>query len=188
MYFQEQLKQETKTYHHKIETAPLLKKVIDANITLDEYRLLINKFYSYIKPCEILIQHLSCRDLLLNREKTPLLEQDLIVLGMDKNALEEMTQCVHLPVLVEREHVLGYLYVIEGSTLGGQVISHILHATLQLTPATGIRYFNGYGEDTKIFWEHFCHLLNATIEHGQQIKIINSVNQTYTTLYDWILN
>jgi heme oxygenase len=62
-----------------------------------------------------------------------------------------------LPIRVEDQaDLVGALYVIEGATLGGQVISPQIQAgRLGVTPEHGGRFFHGYGEQTTPRWNEF---------------------------------
>ena len=50
---------------------------------------------------------------------------------------------------------LGAMYVMEGSTLGGQYIARHVEETLGLTTCEGDAYFRGYGEQTGAMWMEF---------------------------------
>ena len=52
-------------------------------------------------------------------------------------------------------HGFGCLYVLEGSALGGRVISKRVKQTLGLGPATGGAYFHGLGRQTARHWSDF---------------------------------
>jgi heme oxygenase len=52
-------------------------------------------------------------------------------------------------------HGFGCLYVLEGSALGGRVISKQVKQTLGLGPATGGAYFHGLGRQTARHWSEF---------------------------------
>jgi heme oxygenase (biliverdin-IX-beta and delta-forming) len=58
-------------------------------------------------------------------------------------------------------HGFGCLYVLEGSALGGRVISKRVKQTLGLGPATGGAYFHGLGRQTAGHWADFLTALNA---------------------------
>jgi heme oxygenase (biliverdin-IX-beta and delta-forming) len=57
-------------------------------------------------------------------------------------------------------HGFGCLYVLEGSALGGRVISKRVKQTLGLGPATGGAYFHGLGRQTASHWSGFLTALN----------------------------
>jgi heme oxygenase (biliverdin-IX-beta and delta-forming) len=58
-------------------------------------------------------------------------------------------------------HGFGCLYVLEGSALGGRVISKRVKQTLGLGPATGGAYFHGLGQQTASHWSDFLTALNT---------------------------
>jgi len=51
--------------------------------------------------------------------------------------------------------VFGSMYVIEGSALGGQVITPKLQREMGLEPGRGASYFHGYGSRTGAMWREF---------------------------------
>lgn len=55
----------------------------------------------------------------------------------------------------------GYLYVKQGSTLGGQFISQRLRSALQLEPGEDNRFFFGYGTQTGAMWQAFRQKITA---------------------------
>jgi heme oxygenase len=63
----------------------------------------------------------------------------------------------HLPT---SGHGFGCLYVLEGSALGGRVISKRIKQTLGLGPANGGAYFHGLGRQTASHWSNFLTTLN----------------------------
>jgi heme oxygenase len=85
------------------------------------------------------------------RRKLPLLERDLGALGIPPDpAPDEGEPSAPLDL----DFALGCLYVAEGATLGGQVISRHL-ATLGIGPENGGLFFHGYGTRTGAMWKSF---------------------------------
>lgn len=185
MDLRQRLKEETKSQHHKIEQTYFLKKILQQEISLGDYQLLIQKFYGFITPCEKLIDALICKSALENRKKKLWLEQDLLALKISNNDTK-ILESDDLPVLLEYEHVLGYLYVMEGATLGGQIITKMLKTQLQITKDKGGRFFGGYGDGTKMMWDEFCKCLDNINDIQQQNKIIDSASNTFNKLYKWM--
>ena len=94
----------------------------------------------------------------VSRRKTPLLEQDLRILGVP--CPRPGATPIH-PAQIDLSYALGCLYVMEGATLGGQIISRHL-ATLGIGPANGGLFFNGYGSRTGEMWKAFQ---SKAVEH-----------------------
>jgi heme oxygenase len=65
--------------------------------------------------------------------------------------------------LGELAQVLGSLYVIEGSALGGRVIAPRLKSTLGLDAGRGASYFHGFGEATGAMWRDFRAVVSQEI-------------------------
>lgn len=188
MDLRKRIKDETRSLHEKIEKTYLFNKIMQKKITLCEYQLLIKVLYGFIAPCEDLIDSLKSRSVIKNRKKKILLEQDINALKISENCDVALPKCADLPVLSEHEYVLGYLYVMEGATLGGQIIAKMLKNQLQVTPDHGGRFFYGYGDETKMMWGEFCSFLCRIHSNEQQNKIIHSARSTFKKLYKWMEN
>ena len=115
------------------------------------------------------------------QRKTPLLIADLDLLG--GRAPAQLPLCKELPELVGAAEVLGCLYVLEGATLGGQVISRHLRSTLGIGAESGGRFFHGYGAETGPKWRAFSATLVAFArEHGQQERMVRSAIATFRAM------
>ena len=186
MDLRNRLKEETQSLHDNIEQTFLFKKILQHEITLSDYQRLIKKFYGFIIPCEELIDSLTNKYKLNARKKTPWLIQDLSALKIPTNNDSNLPKCTDLPELCEHEHVLGYLYVMEGATLGGQIITKMLNTQLALTQDSGVRFFYGYGHKTKSMWNDFCSQLSNISDTEQQNMIIHSASSTFIRLSKWM--
>lgn len=85
-----------------------------------------------------------------DRRKLPLLERDLRALGV--------APCAAAPRparIADAAEALGALYVLEGATLGGRVITRRVAPALGVTPEHGGAYFHGYGDATGERWRAF---------------------------------
>ena len=82
--------------------------------------------------------------------------------------------------------VLGSLYVIEGSALGGRVITPHLKRTLGLGQGRGASYFHGFGGETGVMWSNFRVL--ASLEIGESsrntVRACQSAKRTFAALID----
>ncbi|MEP6503960.1 MAG: biliverdin-producing heme oxygenase [Betaproteobacteria bacterium] len=80
--------------------------------------------------------------------------------------------------------VLGSLYVIESSTLGGRVIAPQLKTTLGLAQGRGASYFHGFGGETGVMWNNFRVL--ASLEIGESsrstVRACQSAKRTFAAL------
>ena len=179
----QRLRTETASYHATIEAQmPLL----DPEMSLQTYVRLLQSFWGYYSPLEdrLRSQCFEGRYVWSDRQKTPRLIVDLLALGASTTGL---ARCENLPCLDSTAEVLGCLYVIEGASLGGQIIAKHLNANLGLTPETGASFFSGYGVNTGAYWLAFRTLLTEVAASlDQDDKIVSCANATFQTLGDWL--
>ena len=90
--------------------------------------------------------------------------------------------CPALPPLHTRAQLLGAMYVLEGSTLGGQVIARQLAAA----GIAGRTFFTGRAERTGPLWKQFCQLLEAAAGTEDPDAIVASAILTFQTLAAWL--
>jgi heme oxygenase (biliverdin-IX-beta and delta-forming) len=145
------LKSGTEQQHREIEA------LIDPTRTfasMEAYKIhLLNTWsvYASLEPELDMLDWCGLGFDLASRRKTPLLEQDLRILGVPLPMPERIPQP---RVRIDVSFALGCLYVVEGATLGGQVISRLL-ATIGIGAENGGLFFNGYGVRTGEMWKSF---------------------------------
>lgn len=88
------------------------------------------------------------------REKWPWLVADLAWFGENPELRRPPAACA-VPGIVSDAALAGVLYTLEGSTLGGQVISAHLAQHQGLSAEGGARFFSGYGAQTEARWGQF---------------------------------
>ncbi len=182
------LKQATSLRHAALEQKlPLL----DPRLSHPVYRQCARRFFGYYAPLEARLLALPWWESLgfwyAPRHKTPSLEQDLLAMGDTCETLARLPRCQNLPNTETPAHLLGCLYVLEGATLGGQIITKHLEANLGVTPQSGCAFFSGYGAQTGPHWLAFCKMMMLNAEDtGSEEDIIASANQTFATLDQWL--
>jgi heme oxygenase len=185
------LKLATSASHTTLESQlPLMK----TDLSLDNYHQFVSRFFGFYAPLESqLLAAPHWQNLAFDyqaRQKTPRLKQDLLSLGSSPESLAVAPQCTDLPEVTTPGHLLGCLYVIEGATLGGRVITRHLQNQLGLTPDSGGAFFDGYGAQTGSHWKAFCTMLSENADDvgdgGRQEAIVAGANRTFETLTNWL--
>ncbi len=152
--------------------------------SLDDYRQLLAKFYSFYQSFEVKMRQ-SMRENRVDfdyaeRLNAPKLAADLTNLGLAESEISAIKNFEDLPALDSREKIFGALYVVEGSTLGGQYISRHLKSKFGLDETNGIAFFSGYGKDTGKMWNAFREKITAFAETtDNHEEIIKSANETF---------
>jgi len=166
---------------------------MDPAFSLADYWRLLARFYGYYVPLEARLVAWSRTEAqrinYAGRVKVPELERDLFALGETADAIAQSPRCAALPALATEAEGLGCLYVVEGSTLGGQVIKRQLQKSLGLSAGSGVAFFSGYGAETAARWKSFgCGLEEAAARLDQDDAIIAGANETFRTLGIWLEN
>jgi heme oxygenase (biliverdin-IX-beta and delta-forming) len=182
------LKQATRSRHAALESRSIL---LDPSLSRAAYRNCLRRFFGYYAPLELsLLGANRWPDAGLAHpawQKAPLLAQDLLTLGDTPDQLSQAPQCQTLPDLSTTARVCGCLYVIEGATLGGQIVTRHLADSLAITAQCGGAFFRGYGEHTGSRWKAFGTQLTAfAFRSGCDDEIVASANETFETLDRWL--
>src|SRR5690606_25688073 len=90
-----------------------------------------------------------------------------------------------LPEIINHYQALGALYVIEGSTLGGQIICKMLAQQLDRTDFSQMSFFGGYGDQTENMWQKFKQSLDQPVYIPGHDTIIEAANQTFMKFGKW---
>ncbi|PQP81210.1 biliverdin-producing heme oxygenase [Paenibacillus sp. PCH8] len=187
----ERLKSETAHYHRQVEQNPYAKAIMNQTVTLEEYRTYLEKFYGFLKPLEDqAVQQPFWESTGLDieiRGKAGLLEKDLHNLGATQEEIDQLPRCEELPDISTPARLFGYLYVIEGSTNGGQIMTKRLSQFLPIEADRGLEYFNAYGSETRTRWSEFMVLLQQSITSSEDHDpMVHSASETFRLLDQWI--
>lgn len=149
------LKEKTKQAHEDVEAHAYSTNIMDGSLTKAQYTELVVAnfiFNSGVETTAYYVLRQSGYDTvfgLTDRIKTPALIADLQLLGIDPVGIE-----TRLPEIESIEDALGFLYVAEGSTLGGAVIARALAKNPNLN-ITEFNFYGCYGELTGERWKNF---------------------------------
>lgn len=171
------LKENTKQLHDAVEAKFESRKIFDKSYTLDNYKKIIWLNYlfhlSFENKTFEAIKEEAAKNLNLNeRKKLHLLEKDLDSLGIEKvNTAKE--------IFVNNEaEAFGILYVMEGSTLGGNVIRKQLSVNSEFENIS-FNYFGCYNDKTGEFWKNFKYALDSKFTENQYEEVLNGAKKAY---------
>jgi heme oxygenase len=181
------LKEATRAQHENLESTV---NVMDQMFSADDYKKLLCKFYRFYSAIEPEIDKLDMAAVgydLAERRKLPKLEKDLKALQVWDEALN-LPKWENLPELENNAQAFGSLYVMEGATLGGQIINRRLKQHLGISPENGGAFFNGYGERTGPMWKEFCRITTEFAGDGENDEaIVGNAKETFDSFRDCFL-
>jgi heme oxygenase (biliverdin-IX-beta and delta-forming) len=177
------LKEKILIKHQELEKKLVVK--MRAMSTIDDYVLLLQLFYSYFGGLEKVINpHISLKLLpdYQERRKVMLISADLHTLSAEAPLTANDD---NLPKITGTAEALGALYVMEGSTLGGQFIKKMISKQLTIDETYAMLFFNGYGQDTQQMWSSFKLAMDNYSSPETDEIVINSANQTFQKFSNW---
>ncbi|QSQ28369.1 biliverdin-producing heme oxygenase [Pyxidicoccus parkwayensis] len=188
----QRLKTETRPHHERTEAAV---RLMDPGLTLGDYRRHLEALHGFYVPLESqLAARLDGAVPALRaheRWKVPLLEQDLCALGHDASSLARLPRCALLPPLPGVPEALGCVYVLEGSTLGGQLILRHLKRHFANTPVGHFAVFQAYGDEVGSMWRAFGQaVLEASSQAASEdfdARVVKGAQDTFDAFGAWLL-
>lgn len=157
------LKEQTRDAHNRVEEVSYSTNIMDGTLNLQQYTTIVIANYVFNKAVEDVAYPflesvgLADRFELKARSKNNLLLADLAHLGINADDIETF-----YPTIDSAETALGYLYVAEGSTLGGAVIARALAKNTNLATVTNYNFYGCYGENVGTMWKNFIIAMEST--------------------------
>lgn len=178
------LRADTRSEHRRLEDE---LDLLGPGLTVRRYRSVLELFHGYYAVLEPRLDAWHRTDPLLDwprRRKVGRLRADLAVLGVDARSLPVCPDVSELPGTAE---ALGALYVVEGATLGGQVIVRGLREGGQV-PAAATGFFGSYGPEVGRLWRDWRRTTETWVggDGARADAVVAQALLTFTTLRDWL--
>ena len=188
----QRLREETAAIHESLHHNIGLEKLTSIHCTHADYVKVLQLFLHFYRAVDKGFEFVPLRQRFIH-EAQPLqwLEQDFAQLNQP---MPEWSASLSLDILGQPlrfaptlETYIGYLYVKQGSTLGGQTIGKRLNQSLSLVPGENQFFFHGFGERTGIYWKEFLSYLSLHEASLDADMVIYSA-QTYFDLLNQFSN
>ena len=178
------LKKETADMHKRLENHPLSRALMHPQLSTQDYVIYLKKMGSVMSFCEMnifpAVQHIVPD--LHERKKTQLIKDDLEYFSAEKEPATNNYEPFNKTSL---PFALGYLYVIEGSTLGGRIILKHIQTRLDIDGERGGSFFAGYKEGTSIKWKNLLqNLSDYILDNRCEEETIAGAKNAFSTIYD----
>ncbi|HEY0742734.1 MAG TPA: biliverdin-producing heme oxygenase [Chryseosolibacter sp.] len=177
----DELKEQTRLVHADLEKK-LLTHIQGVKDTGRYTRLLV-LMYGYYAALEQQLDRFrqDLPDYNIRRKSQAILD-DLDVLAYPT---KQIPVCLDVPSIHSLPSALGAMYVLEGSTLGGKIISKML---LKQVPTLegSTRFFQGYKEESMTMWQKFKEHLHSTVDESQQHETHFAAKETFVKFKKWL--
>ena len=181
------LRAETAENHKELESLMFVNEIMNNSLSIAHYKKLLTINYIIHQKLENRLANMLdieiANKLQMNsRLKLSALEKDLEYWKIDSLTLPALNFELFVPEK-NTAAVLGALYVLEGATLGGNVIKKHILANLNFIGAEGgLNYYGVYGEELSAKWKSFVQILNESVLEADYEKCVNSANETFGNL------
>jgi heme oxygenase (biliverdin-IX-beta and delta-forming) len=183
--FSDELKEVTLRAHTRLE-----KKLVTTirNINkVDDYVRLLRLMYGYYKPLQDMLEPFIKENNIANHFTVRNVEDIRTdIQHLQPGADDDIPVCPDTPSVNTGASSLGALYVTEGSTLGGQIITKMISRQLNISPEKGFSFFRSYGDETPVMWERFKSILNHPRDEAQKTEMMKTAIETFSKFKDWI--
>ena len=188
----DRLRDETREMHAHVESLPFWAALQDGTLPREAYVLFLEAMLAVHEPLEQAADADS--DAVLTAAwdraaaRVPLLERDLSYLwsehpgGMSKALLHAIMLSEEVALRARRDpaSLVGYLYVLQGSALGGLVLRPQVVRTFGLTGQEGVAYLGGSGHETRRSWTAFTEAMNAAVlEPDLQERVVDAALEAF---------
>ena len=180
----QRLKQTTADLHQRVEQRV---HVFSTHFDMGQYVMLLRRTYGFWAPLEAQLQRLPelyHPALALDcRLKAHLLEADLRTFGVPS---ADVTLCTDLPQVGTIGQGLGCMYVLEGSTLGSQIIARHLTKRFGIDSDSGAAFFNAYRGLTNTRWAEFREFMMSHTDPSSADEVIGSAVESFECFDRWL--
>lgn len=180
------LREQTRAQHLRLEQRLAIeRRVLDR----DAYIELLARFHGFYVPVEarLLTFEPTFRAHgvdVSERLKAAMLQCDLEAL---EGYTREQAHPAWVPALSTFPRAVGCLYVLEGSTLGGQIILRHVREALGFDAAIGAAFFASYGARTGAMWHAFLRFLSALPFDAPDVgQAVAAARETFESLERWL--
>ena len=171
------LREATRAAHHRLDHHPLLAPLARPDLNPAQYGRALLGFHGLHARLEpVILAGLARHGLDFDyaaRGKLDRLREDLATLGLA--APDTMVE------LVDPDSpgaVIGLLYTVEGSTLGGRFLARRIAE--RPGPALPLRYLSGYGDATEQHWQAFWKFADAQQSPGIEADAVAAAGATFS--------
>jgi heme oxygenase len=179
-----ELRAATAALHRRLDT-----RLPFSRMDLALYRELMSAYYGFYQPLERalapwgeIIPELEWG----RRSKTPYLQADLLALGLSDPQIDALPLCSELPAITNVAQALGALYVLEGATLGGQVLRNLIEIKIGVGSVNGGAFMNVYGAETSALWQRFLECLSPLQAAAERLAAVDVAESTFVCFEQWL--
>lgn len=185
------LRDATADAHERMHTHEGFGAAAAGTIGVADYRRLLSRLYGFHRPFEDAVRSVSDVfriDLEIGAAaRSSLLLDDLETLGVDRDKASRLPFWSPSLRLASKGSMLGALYVLEGSNLGGVKMARALNGRVGDQAGGGRSFFLGRGQAQGRMWRELLRELEALSEvDGEAARAEDAAVATFAAFEEWM--
>lgn len=184
----ERLNEETRAHHPEAETD--FDILFDDETTPRHYLMFLIRAYGFEAPLESTLAITPNLEPMLDikeRAKANYLAQDLIALGLRQQQIADLPQCLAIPQFRGAAEALGWMFVVERTTLAHSVLRRHLLTRLPRELRTASSYLSCYTGVVGMRWRSFGAALDEVARHPAIAdRVVVAANEAFRCQRRWI--
>jgi heme oxygenase len=182
------LNEETRPHHSEAEAD--FDVLFQAETTPRHYLMYLVKAYGFEAPLESMLGMTPNLDLMIDlkeRTKAGFLAQDLLSLGLRPSEIAELPQCLAIPQFRGAAEALGWMYVVERTTLAHSVLRRHLLTRLPREVRNASNYLSCYTGVVGLRWRKY----GATLDDIARMpaiadRVVTAAHEAFRCQRRWI--
>jgi heme oxygenase (biliverdin-IX-beta and delta-forming) len=184
----ERLNEETRVHHAEAEAD--FDILFDSETTPAHYLKFLVRVYGFEAPLESTLAMTPNLELMIDlkeRQKAGYLAQDLMALGLRPAQIAELPQCLTIPQFRGAAEALGWMFVVERTTLAHSVLRRHLLTRLPKELRAASNYLSAYTGVVGSRWRQFGATLDDVARHPAIAdRVIVAANDAFKCQRRWI--
>ncbi len=185
------LRAATAEAHERMHAHPGFAAAAAGAIRIADYRRLLARIYGFHWPFELAAREaIASSGLDFNveeRARSPALLADLKSMGLGPDSIARLPLRAPRGPFASVSAVLGALYVLDGSTLGGVQIARALRGVVGDDSGDGRRFFLGRGDRQSEMWRAFLERLEVlSKDQRQSARAVEAAVVTFQDFETWM--
>lgn len=185
-----ELQAATAEVHEQLHHVPAFASLAAGLLDHRGYAALLARLHGFHRPMEAAIARGLDADpvggSLTGWRRTHLLRSDLIHLGLDDAAIDRLPRAAISSDRVSPATAMGFLYVLEGSTLGGRQLARNLDYLLPKGTTDGRSFFLAGGDRSHVRWRDVCAAVEVRgTDRRQRAQVIAAAVEAFGQFGRW---
>jgi len=183
----ERLNEDTRLHHARAGAD--VDALFRPNVTSTQYMLFLMRAYGFEAPLDAAVAMTPRLEVVLDprpRARAGLLAQDLMALGVRPAEVTDLPMCLAIPQFRGAAEALGWLYVVERTTLAHDLLRRHLATRLPLEMDSAAAYLSSYAGVVGKRWQELGAALDHVSEHPAIAdRVVASAEEAFRCRQSW---